>query len=119
MEMIPMENQPIEGTSGAQHRNRQIQKQLPDHDQQPELCQQLNTEEAEKMADFVKDYKEKAVGIGQVSSQLSTGFGLGLGSKFGGQICCVLKRFAEHYLSFQILWSKLQIKSGLVMNVFL
>ncbi|XP_071809956.1 testin-like isoform X1 [Asterias amurensis] len=68
MEMIPMENQPIEGTSGAQHRNRQIQKQLPDHDQQPELCQQLNTEEAEKMADFVKDYKEKAVGIGQVQA---------------------------------------------------
>ena len=66
MEMIPIENQPVEGTEGAQRRAQQMQKQLPDHDQQPELCQQLNTEEAEKMLDFVKDYKEKAVGIGQV-----------------------------------------------------
>ncbi|XP_022108482.1 testin-like isoform X1 [Acanthaster planci] len=66
MEMIPIENQPVEGTEGAQRRAQQMQKQLPDHDQQPELCQQLNTEEAERMLDFVKDYKEKAVGIGQV-----------------------------------------------------
>ena len=67
MEMLPKESQPIEGTEGAQKRNQQIHRQLPEHDQVPELCKNVKEGlEKEKMLNFVKDVKEKAVGIGQV-----------------------------------------------------
>ncbi|XP_041460122.1 testin-like isoform X3 [Lytechinus variegatus] len=66
MEMLPMESQPIEGTEGADSRKKQIHVQLPAHDQAPELCQNLTDKEAKDMEDFVKEYKENAVGIGMV-----------------------------------------------------
>ena len=66
MEMLPKESQPIEGTSGADSRMKQMHLQLPAHDQAPELCQNLSEKEVQDMQDFVKDYKEHAVGIGQV-----------------------------------------------------
>ena len=66
MEMLPKESQPIEGTEGAQKRTQQMHRQLPEHDQAPELCKNLSGKEKEKMLNFVKDVKEKAVGIGQV-----------------------------------------------------
>ncbi|XP_072038136.1 testin-like [Amphiura filiformis] len=71
MEMLPKESQPIEGTEGAQRRNQQIHKQLPEHDQVPELCKNMSEKEQEKMLNFVKDVKEKAVGIGQVQQVLA------------------------------------------------
>ena len=66
MEMLPKESQPIEGTEGADSRMKQMHIQLPAHDQAPELCQNLTDKEVKDMEDFVKDYKEHAVGIGQV-----------------------------------------------------
>eukprot|EP00057_Strongylocentrotus_purpuratus_P035384 XP_798924.3 PREDICTED: testin isoform X1 [Strongylocentrotus purpuratus] len=66
MEMLPMESQPIEGTQGADLRKKQMHVQLPAHDQAPELCQNLSDKEVKDMEDFVKEYKEHAVGIGMV-----------------------------------------------------
>lgn len=66
MEMLPKESQPIEGTEGADSRKKQMHVQLPSHDQAPELCQNLTDKEVRDMEDFVKEYKENAVGIGLV-----------------------------------------------------
>ncbi|XP_070559462.1 testin-like isoform X2 [Ptychodera flava] len=66
MEMIPTESQPIVGTVGAQQRDQQMMKQLPSHDQAPEFCDNLSDQEVKKLAEFVEEYKAKAVGIGQI-----------------------------------------------------
>ncbi|KAL0155184.1 hypothetical protein M9458_049447, partial [Cirrhinus mrigala] len=46
MELLPPERRPIAGTAGADYRKKQMAKQLPDHDQDPERCHELSPGEA-------------------------------------------------------------------------
>ncbi|XP_033123431.1 testin-like isoform X2 [Anneissia japonica] len=66
MEMIPKEAQPISGTHGAHIRNKQLHEQLPSHDQAPEFCDNLTQVEADKLKNFVQEYKDNALGVGQI-----------------------------------------------------
>ncbi|XP_071961725.1 testin-like isoform X2 [Antedon mediterranea] len=66
MEMIPKEAQPISGTHGAHIRNKQLHEQLPSHDQAPEFCDNLSQIEADKLKNFVQEYKDNALGVGQI-----------------------------------------------------
>uniref|UniRef100_A0A8C9RWT4 Testin LIM domain protein n=2 Tax=Scleropages formosus TaxID=113540 RepID=A0A8C9RWT4_SCLFO len=66
IEMLPKEKQPVAGTEGATYRKRQLAKQLPEHDQDPSKCHELSPAEVKQMRQYVKKYKEEALGVGDV-----------------------------------------------------
>ena len=66
---LPLENQPIAGTVGAIERTKQLQKQLPTHDVDASACKAVRDSELDAFTSFVKSYKEKALGIGNVKEQ--------------------------------------------------
>ncbi|XP_006631053.2 LIM and cysteine-rich domains protein 1 [Lepisosteus oculatus] len=67
MELIPQEKRPVAGTEGAFYRRRQLMRQLPLYDQDPAQCQGLSAGEEKAMAEFVKAYKDGALGVGEVA----------------------------------------------------
>ncbi|KAM4721847.1 LIM and cysteine-rich domains protein 1 [Rhinophrynus dorsalis] len=82
MELIPKNMQPVAGTEGAIYRRLQFVRQLPPHDQNPDLCQGLSEKERSGMEEFVKQYKEKALGVAEVELPISA---KQLTEKDGGQ----------------------------------
>lgn len=66
MQMLPKEKQPVAGSEGAQYRKKQLAKQLPAHDQDPSKCHELTPNEVKQMEQFVKKYKDEALGVGDV-----------------------------------------------------
>lgn len=66
MELLPKEKQPVAGSEGAQYRKKQLVKQLPAHDQDPAKCHELSANEVKQMEQFVKKYKNEALGVGDV-----------------------------------------------------
>lgn len=66
MQMLPKEKQPVAGSEGAQYRKKQLAKQLPAHDQDPSKCHELTPSEVKQMEQFVKKYKNEALGVGDV-----------------------------------------------------
>lgn len=66
MQMLPKEKQPVAGSEGAQYRKKQLAKQLPAHDQDPSKCHELSPKEVKEMEQFVKKYKNEALGVGDV-----------------------------------------------------
>lgn len=79
MELLPPERRPIAGTQGADYRKKQMAKQLPEHDQDPERCHELSPGEVKQMQQYVRKYKDEALGIGdltlpeELGSQAGTG----------------------------------------------
>ncbi|XP_074532259.1 LIM and cysteine-rich domains protein 1 isoform X2 [Halichoeres trimaculatus] len=68
MELIPEKQRPVSGTPGAMERRRQLLSQLPIYDLDPMKCQSLSgEEEISSMLLFVKDYKQEALGVGEVA----------------------------------------------------
>uniref|UniRef100_A0A3P8U1G3 LIM and cysteine-rich domains 1 n=1 Tax=Amphiprion percula TaxID=161767 RepID=A0A3P8U1G3_AMPPE len=68
MELLPESRRPVLGTDGALERRRQLLGQLPAYDQDPMKCQSLSTEEEiSSMLLFVKQYKQEALGVGEVA----------------------------------------------------
>ncbi|KAE8612087.1 hypothetical protein XENTR_v10012715 [Xenopus tropicalis] len=67
MELIPKNMQPVAGTEGAHYRRVQLLRQLPPYDHNPDLCQGLSERERTAMEDFVKRYKEQALGVAEVA----------------------------------------------------
>uniref|UniRef100_W5NEZ8 Testin n=1 Tax=Lepisosteus oculatus TaxID=7918 RepID=W5NEZ8_LEPOC len=67
IEMLPKEKQPVVGTEGAAYRKKQMAKQLPEHDQDPSKCHELSPNEVKQMQQYVKKYKEEALGVGDVA----------------------------------------------------
>uniref|UniRef100_A0ACB8FPW8 Uncharacterized protein n=1 Tax=Sphaerodactylus townsendi TaxID=933632 RepID=A0ACB8FPW8_9SAUR len=66
MQMLPKDKQPVAGSEGAQYRKKQLAKQLPAHDQDPSKCHELTPNEVKQMEQFVKKYKNEALGVGDV-----------------------------------------------------
>ncbi|KAI7812030.1 testin [Triplophysa rosa] len=94
MELLPPERRPIAGTAGADYRKKQMAKQLPEHDQDPERCHELSPAEVKQMQQFVRKYKDEALGIGDITLPEEIGTqasldgdkgpqGLGVGAKPG------------------------------------
>ncbi|XP_042311764.1 LIM and cysteine-rich domains protein 1 isoform X2 [Sceloporus undulatus] len=67
MRLISKEMQPVAGTEGAYYRRRRLMKQLPIYDQDPSCCRGLAESEMKLMEDFVKKYKDDALGVGEVA----------------------------------------------------
>ncbi|XP_028670319.1 testin [Erpetoichthys calabaricus] len=66
IEMLPKAKQPVFGTEGAVYRKKQMARQLPEHDQDPSKCHELSPNEVKKMEQFVKKYKDEALGVGDI-----------------------------------------------------
>ncbi|GAB6023468.1 hypothetical protein CHUAL_008247 [Chamberlinius hualienensis] len=69
MEALPLEKQPIKGSDGAAIRKRLLERQIPDHDIDPEACDDLTSAEINKMNEFVEKVKQEVVGQGMVIEQ--------------------------------------------------
>ncbi|XP_017330144.1 testin [Ictalurus punctatus] len=67
MELLPPERRPIAGTQGADYRKKQMAKQLPEHDQDPVRCHELSPGEVKQMQQYVRKYKDEALGIGDLT----------------------------------------------------
>lgn len=67
MELLPPERRPIAGTQGADYRKKQMAKQLPEHDQDPKRCHELSPAEVKLMQQYVRKYKDEALGIGDLT----------------------------------------------------
>ncbi|XP_077565156.1 testin-like [Stigmatopora nigra] len=66
IELLPPEKRPVVGTEGAVYRRQQMARQLPEHDQDPAKCHELSPAEVKKMQQFVRKYKDEALGVGDV-----------------------------------------------------
>lgn len=66
IELLPPEKRPVAGTEGAVYRRQQMARQLPEHDQDPSKCHDLSPAEVKKMQQFVRKYKQEALGVGDV-----------------------------------------------------
>ncbi|XP_018581576.1 testin-like [Scleropages formosus] len=67
IELLPQEKRPVAGTEGAAYRKKQLAKQLPEHDQDPTKCHELSPGEVKQMQQYVKKYKEEALGVGDLA----------------------------------------------------
>ncbi|KAJ8381853.1 hypothetical protein SKAU_G00026310 [Synaphobranchus kaupii] len=66
IELLPVEKRPVVGTEGAAYRKKQMAKQLPEHDQDPSKCHELSPGEVRQMEQYVKKYKQDALGMGDL-----------------------------------------------------
>ena len=66
LKALPKDKQPIVGSEGAKYRKKQLMRQLPPHDQEPKECHDLSSQETQEMLLFVKQYRQKALGVASV-----------------------------------------------------
>ncbi|KAJ3595889.1 hypothetical protein NHX12_002301 [Muraenolepis orangiensis] len=66
IELLPPEKRPVVGSEGAVYRRQQMACQLPEHDQDPSKCHELSPAEVKTMQQFVRKYKDEALGMGDV-----------------------------------------------------
>lgn len=66
MKALPEEKLPIAGSAGAAFRKQQLQKQLPLHDIDHKVCDQLSEQERKEFEKYLQNLK-KYVGQGQVT----------------------------------------------------
>uniref|UniRef100_A0A3P9C7G7 Testin n=1 Tax=Maylandia zebra TaxID=106582 RepID=A0A3P9C7G7_9CICH len=66
IELLPPEKRPVVGTEGAAYRRQQMARQLPEHDQDPSRCHELSPAEVKLMQQYVRKYKDEALGVGDV-----------------------------------------------------
>lgn len=85
MELLPPERRPIAGSAGADYRKKQMAKQLPDHDQDPERCHELSPGEVKQMQQYVRKYKDEALGIGDITLPEEMGQQAGMAGEKGPQ----------------------------------
>jgi len=66
IELLPPEKRPVAGSEGAAYRRQQMACQLPEHDQDPSKCHELSPAEVKQMEQYVRKYKDEALGMGDV-----------------------------------------------------
>ncbi|XP_075996113.1 testin [Genypterus blacodes] len=66
IQLLPPEKRPVVGSEGAVYRRQQMARQLPEHDQDPAKCHELSPNEVKQMEQFVRKYKDEALGVGDI-----------------------------------------------------
>lgn len=66
MQLLPTDKLPISGSEGALYRRQQLEKQVPLHDFNANVCHNLSVEEADAMSSYLENLKNNAVGLGVV-----------------------------------------------------
>ncbi|CAG9814588.1 unnamed protein product [Phaedon cochleariae] len=68
LKTLPPEQLPVIGSQAARERKQLLQKQIPIHDIDPNLCHELNEEELKQMNEYIAHVKQNSVGVGQIVS---------------------------------------------------
>ena len=71
MEALPQEKQPKVGSKGAKLRSQQLETQIPPHDFDPEVCDNLSEKEKKSMSLFVERTKKDVLGVGALKENKS------------------------------------------------
>lgn len=66
MQLLPSDKLPISGSEGALYRRQQLERQVPLHDFNANVCHNLTIEEADAMSSYLENLKENAVGQGLI-----------------------------------------------------
>jgi len=66
MRALPQDHLPIQGSEGAIRRKRQLERQFPLHDVEPESCHELTQVEKDTMSSYVDNVKKNVAGQGIV-----------------------------------------------------
>jgi len=66
MQLLPSDKLPISGSDGAIYRRQQLEKQVPLHDFNANVCHNLTAEESDAMSSYLQNLKKNAVGQGLV-----------------------------------------------------
>jgi len=69
IEALPLEMRPLRGTDGANYRKRLLERQIPEHDIDAAVCDNLTPVEAQRLDQFVENLKQNVVGQGDVREQ--------------------------------------------------
>uniref|UniRef100_A0A3B3H257 Testin n=1 Tax=Oryzias latipes TaxID=8090 RepID=A0A3B3H257_ORYLA len=102
IQLLPPEKRPVAGTEGAVYRRQQMACQLPEHDQDPSKCHELSPAEVKKMQQYVRKYKQEALGVGDVllpaeMAHVQAGRQGGDMAGAGGKPGSELKNFSCHH----------------------
>ncbi|KAL1453669.1 hypothetical protein WDU94_009989 [Cyamophila willieti] len=66
MQQLPANKLPISGSDGALYRRQQLEKQVPLHDLNSNLCHNLTTDEVKALTDYLENLKQNVVGQGMI-----------------------------------------------------
>ena len=69
MDALPKDKDPSVSDEGMQYRQKQLRQQLPAHDFDDSLCDDLTEIEKDKMKEFNKKRSEEASGQGAIKEQ--------------------------------------------------
>ena len=67
MNSLPSDHIPLKGTEGEKKRNELYLKQLPPHDQDPDMCHILSDKERKRLVKFSERIKQQACGVGIIN----------------------------------------------------
>ncbi|KAI5722634.1 hypothetical protein M8J76_011260 [Diaphorina citri] len=66
MQQLPAGKLPISGSDGALYRRQQLEKQVPLHDLNANLCHNLTADEIKCLSDYLENLKQNVVGQGKI-----------------------------------------------------
>ncbi|XP_050442097.1 testin isoform X2 [Adelges cooleyi] len=66
MQLLPSNKLPISGSEGALYRRQQLERQVPLHDFNANVCHELTAEEENAMSFYLEDLKKNALGQGLI-----------------------------------------------------
>ncbi|XP_052027840.1 testin-like [Apodemus sylvaticus] len=118
MQNQPKEKKPVSVSEEAQHRKKQLAKQLPAHDQDPSKCHELSPKEVKEMEQFVKKYKYEALGVGdmklpsEVNVQLYKTHNPAGVRNTPAVVGCKVKSMEPKKAQYSCYWCKRAIKEG-------
>lgn len=66
MQQLPASKLPISGSDGALYRRQQLEKQVPLHDLNANLCHNLTSDEVKCLSDYLENLKQNVAGQGKI-----------------------------------------------------
>lgn len=66
LKLIPQSKLPLSNSDGARYRKQQLEKQVPLHDIDPNVCHNLSAKEAEEFTKYLENLKKYVIGQGKV-----------------------------------------------------
>lgn len=66
MQQLPANKLPISGSTGAQYRRQQLERQIPLHDLTPNMCHDLSASEIQRLKEYLDNVKHHVVGQARI-----------------------------------------------------
>ena len=72
MKSLPESKLPISDSEGARYRKKQLEKQVPLHDIDPNVCHNLTPKEAVEFQKYIDNLRNNVIGQGKIMKYQST-----------------------------------------------